>query len=485
MSVLVLSFLIVSSLLLLVLVVISLSFLGLYISELGLWFSWMPFGLVIASIPFLIQFSAEPQPSVNFFLLLVSVIFNIGTFLRLIIPFLMIFRTNRDFQAKMKQSLGADYLLYIAPTIRSRFFKNVRFRLKHYFCGVREKNLHQTIEIQEDIIYQTVGDEKIKLDVYYPRKDGIYPIIVFIHGGGWMRGSKDDGTNKKVAMLLATYGYTVFNIDYRLSQAEPLTHNLMEPHEHPTILEMVSDVRAAISFTLKNGNQYKGDTENIFLFGRSAGAHLALLTAFSFDESFFNEDQDNFSLDNSPITGVIAFYPITDLEDLDEFYGATNPLRLALWRGTGGKLDEKFNLYELFSPIKYVTEENASKLPPIFLAAGKYDRIVDVYQSEELSEELTKLAIHNTYLELPWANHAFDLLLSGPGGQLVIKYMTQFLVWSLSRKNLLQIEAIANEVGLKNIVSIEKMKLLHQLKDKNSDEILNELSTMVESNIID
>ena len=367
MNVLVLSFLVVSSLLLLVLVVISLSFLGLYISELGLWFSWMPFGLVIASIPFLIQFFAEPQPSVNFFLLLVSVLFNIGTFFRLITPFLMIYRTNREFKAKMKQSLGEDYLLYIAPTIRSRFFKDVHFRLKHYFCGIREKSLLQNIEIQEDIIYQIVEGEEIKLNVYYPRKDGTYPIIIFIHGGGWMRGSKDEGTNEKVAMLLATYGYTVFNIDYRLSPSEPLTHNIKGPHEHPTILEMVSDVKSAISFTLKNGNQYKGDTKNIFLFGRSAGAHLALLTAFSFDESFFNEGQDNFSLDNSPITGVIAFYPITDMGDLDEFYDALNPLRLALVRGTGGTPEEKLNLYELFSPIKYVNEDNASKLPPVFL----------------------------------------------------------------------------------------------------------------------
>ncbi|MHA1155683.1 MAG: alpha/beta hydrolase fold domain-containing protein [Candidatus Heimdallarchaeota archaeon] len=470
MNVLVLCFLVISSLLLLVLVVISLSFLGLYLSELGLWFSWMPFGLGIASIPFLIQFSAEPQPSVNFFLLLVSVIFNIGTFVRLIIPFLMIYRTNREFKTKMKQSFGADFLLYIAPTVRSRFFKNVRFRLKHYFCGIREKSLHKNIEIQEDIIYRTVGDEEIKLDVYYPRKDGTYPIIVFIHGGGWMRGSKDVGTNEKVAKLLATYGYTVFNIDYRLSPSEPLTHNIKKPHEHPTILEMVSDVKSAISFTLKNGKQYKGDTENIFLFGRSAGAHLALLTAFSFDENFFEEDQDNFSLDNSPITGVIAFYPITDMGDLDEFYDELNPLRLALVRGTGGTPEERCNLYELFSPINYVTENTASKLPPVFLAAGKYDRIVEVYQSEELSDELSKLSIPNVFLELPWANHAFDLLLSGPGGQLVIKYMTQFLVWCISKKNMQEIEAMANEAGLKNIFSIAKMKSLQQSKKRKSDE---------------
>ncbi len=465
MNVLVLSFLVISSLLLLVLVVISLSFLGLYLSELGLWFSWLPFGLVIASIPFLIQLSAEPHPSVDFFLLLLSTIFNIGTFLRLITPFLLIYRTNKEFKAKMKQSLGTDYLLYIDPRIRSRFFKNVHFRLKHYFCGIREKRLLQNIEIQEDVIYKTVGNEEIRLDAYYPRKDGLFPIIVFIHGGGWMRGSKDEGTNEKVVMLLATYGYSVFNIDYRLSPSEPLTHNIKRPHEHPTILEMVSDVKSAITFVLKNGTQYKGDTENIFLFGRSAGAHLALLTAFSFDESFFDECNENFSLDNSPITGVIAFYPITDMEDLDEFYDALNPLRLALVRGTGGIEEEKLNLYELFSPIKYVTKDNASKLPPIFLAAGKFDRIVDVYQSEELSEELDKLAIPNVYLELPWANHAFDLLLSGPGGQLVIKYMTQFLVWSLSRKNLLQIEALANKSGLTNIVSVAKMKSLQQTKE--------------------
>ena len=483
-DVLVISFLAVSSILLLILVLISVSFLGLYISELGLWFSWIPLGLIIAAIPFLVGYSAEPQPSMNFFLLLVSTIFNTATFFRILIPFLMIYHTNRKFRRTMKQSLGMDYLLYIDPSITSRFFRDVRFKLSHYFSGVREKHLLNNVNVKENVTFRVINKTTLKLDVCSPKKKGNYPIIVFIHGGGWMKGSKDKGTNERVAMLLASYGYVVFNIDYRLSPTE-IIHDPLKPHEHPTIREMVTDVRSAMKFALENGASYGGDTENLFLFGRSAGAHLALLTAYSLDEPFYNDGQDNFTLENSPITSVIAFYPITDLKELHEFYDDINPLRVALLSGTGGKLEENVNLYKLFSPIEYVHKDTACCLPPVFLVAGKYDRIVDVYQSEELSEELTKFDIPNVYLEFPWANHAFDLILAGPGGQLAIKYMTQFLVWSISRKKLKEIEQIAQEVGLHDVVSTEKMKRLHQMKNKRTDEILAELSNLVEPNVIE
>ncbi|MFW9923982.1 MAG: hypothetical protein ACFFDW_11920, partial [Candidatus Thorarchaeota archaeon] len=52
----------------------------------------------------------------------------------------------------------------------------------------------------------------------------------------------------------------------------------------------------------------------------------------------------------------------------------------------------------------------------------------------ELFEELQKNNIKSIYLEFPWANHAFDATVNGPGGQLVYQYMSQFLVWAISRK---------------------------------------------------
>ena len=68
------------------------------------------------------------------------------------------------------------------------------------------------------------------------------------------------------------------------------------------------------------------------------------------------------------------------------------------------------------------------------VAAKDQDKIVNVKQSEELFEKLREHNLTSVFLELPWANHIFDIIMYGPGGQLVYDYLTQFLVWTLSMK---------------------------------------------------
>ena len=111
-----------------------------------------------------------------------------------------------------------------------------------------------------------------------------------------------------------------------------------------------------------------------------------------------------------------------------------SPVRLAIEKTVGGSLEEKEDLYNLFSPVSYITEEIARNIPPIFIAACKQDKIVDVKQSKELFEKLNEHNLTSVLLELPWANHIFDFIMYGPGGQLIFEYLTQFLVWTLSMK---------------------------------------------------
>ena len=131
------------------------------------------------------------------------------------------------------------------------------------------------------------------------------------------------------------------------------------------------------------------------------------------------------------ITGVIAFYPITDLSEFYKLQGATIPVRLAITKTAGGTFEEQRELYDLFSPVSYITEEKAKSIPPTFIATGKKDKIVNAIQSEELFKKLRKHNVTSVLLELPWANHIFDFIMYGPGGQLVFEYLTQFLVWTL------------------------------------------------------
>ncbi|TET30012.1 MAG: alpha/beta hydrolase [Candidatus Heimdallarchaeota archaeon] len=415
------------------LVILSSSFFGAYISEISLWFSWAPITNIIVAIPFIIRFAQEPQPNIDLILLIISSLAFLAIFLRIIIPFLQVRKTNFEFGEAMKSALGDDYLDKINPSINSRFYKEVKFKLIRYFRGNQLRKLKQRVITEESITYRSLKDGDLKLHVNYPKREGIFPVIVFVHGGGWVFGSKDEKSNIAVSMMLANLGYCVFNIDYRLTRLEPFAKKGEHPHDHPTIREMVSDVRSAIIFAKGNASKYKGNSDEFFLFGRSAGAHLALLTAFSCDEEFFKLEGIQCSTTDVKITGVIAFYPITDLNEFYNLYGL-RPVRLAIEKTTGGTLKEKEELYKLFSPISYVTKERANNIPPIFMAAGKKDKIVNVKQSEELFEKLKEHNLTSVFLELPWANHIFDFIMYGPGGQLVYEYLTQFLVWTLSMK---------------------------------------------------
>ncbi len=387
-------------------------------------------------------------------------------------PFYQVSSTNRKLSKAMKNSLGEDYLDYVDPKLKKNFLKKVRFRFTNYFSGINYKKIDKQIVSVNDIPYRAVEDKFLTLNIYYPKKEQKNPVIVYVHGGGWMRGSKDRYLDLRILKRLAYNGFTIFNIDYRLAQQPTFATLKAIPHDNSTIREMVSDVRAAVNYAKDNAEKYQGDPEKLFIFGRSAGAHLALLTAFSCNEHFF--DFENIYCNISPvdISGVIAFYPITNIEELYQFYDKGNVfLKQAIYRSTG-KLSEDRNLFKIFSPISYINPEVVPLIPPIFLTAGKRDRIVDTYQSEELFNELQESGITSIYLELPWANHGFDVIINGPGGQLTFQYMKQFMQWILAKKRYNEIESIAKENDLVDILNKNKLRIITEIKcEKSTDEI--------------
>jgi len=127
------------------------------------------------------------------------------------------------------------------------------------------------VTIYEDVEYDVIDDTEpnlLSMDVYVPDGDEPKPIAIYVHGGGWCIGDKSNVHHK--AELLTSMGYLFASINYRLSPIPFELDNLdriMYP-DHPT------DVAKAIGFILDRAEQYGGDTERVFLFGHSSGAHL-------------------------------------------------------------------------------------------------------------------------------------------------------------------------------------------------------------------
>ncbi|WP_294836925.1 alpha/beta hydrolase [uncultured Eubacterium sp.] len=116
----------------------------------------------------------------------------------------------------------------------------------------------------KDIPYIDDGNQYHKFDVFYPEgeiaKEGL-PVIIDIHGGGWMYATKD--LNEYYCMELAKKGYCVFSISYRLVP-------------DVTVNEQIKDCTDALAFIRANMKDYPANKKTIMLTGDSAGGQLAL-----------------------------------------------------------------------------------------------------------------------------------------------------------------------------------------------------------------
>jgi arylformamidase len=150
------------------------------------------------------------------------------------------------------------------------------------------------------------GTSRQKLDVFSPREAQDRPIVIFVHGGGWMLGDKNlFGLYRNIGRFFAQHGIVAVMVNYRLS---PLV-------KHP---EHVRDVARAFAWVRKHGRDYGGDSDQIILAGHSAGAHLVALLAtnprFLQDPELKLQDKDR-----AAVRGVIAVSGVYRVPDPDEF----------------------------------------------------------------------------------------------------------------------------------------------------------------------
>ena len=109
-------------------------------------------------------------------------------------------------------------------------------------------------------------EEALALDLYPAPGDGPVPLVVFVHGGGWVEGDKSSIGTADALDFFADEGIAVASVNYRLVPAAPWS-------AQPT------DVAAAVAWLVEHADELCLDAERIALFGHSAGAHLVALVA--------------------------------------------------------------------------------------------------------------------------------------------------------------------------------------------------------------
>lgn len=100
-------------------------------------------------------------------------------------------------------------------------------------------------------------------DISVPKGTGPFPVVIYLHGGGWVAGSA--GSHRKLGMQFAEQGYLTINLDYRLAPENPFPAGL-------------DDCVFAAQWAAANAGKWGGDASRMAIGGDSAGGNLAAAT---------------------------------------------------------------------------------------------------------------------------------------------------------------------------------------------------------------
>lgn len=252
----------------------------------------------------------------------------------------------------------------------------------------------------ETIQFAKPNGVPLNLNLYRPLQVGKRPAIVVIHGGGWQNGSPND--NAEFSQYMAAQGYSVVSIAYRLAPQ----------HRFPAQLE---DVRTAIAYIREHADELEVDVNRMALMGRSAGAHLAMLAAYEPDAP--------------PIRALVNYYGPVNLTTGYQDPPNPDPIgsRGLLRDFLGGTPADLPELYKQASPWNYVNHA----VPPSLLIYGQRDHIVQSKFGRKLYEQLQRTGNQAIFLEIPWAEHAFDAIFQGVTSQVALYYTERFLAGAL------------------------------------------------------
>jgi acetyl esterase/lipase len=293
------------------------------------------------------------------------------------------------------------------PFVRGRFEEKMRAAIGPTAAGAARPTQAGDPRISRGVLVATAGDVKLTADIYRPPLGGRYPCVVQLYGGSWRGG--EPGDDAHFARYLASRGFVVFAIDYRHAPR----------WQWPTQIE---DVRNDLRWVRDHAAEWDADPARLAIFGRSAGGHLAMLAAYEPGAP--------------PIAAVVSYYGPVDLAAGYREPPVPNPLDTqAIERDfLGGTPDQVPDRYRDASPIMYVSDAHAGTKPPTLLIYGARDHIVEAKFGRQLDERLRASGSTSIYLEIPWAEHAFDLL-PGLSRRLASDYTDRFLTWALHKSD--------------------------------------------------
>ena len=236
------------------------------------------------------------------------------------------------------------------------------------------RRVPEGVKVMKDLEYANVDGESLRLDLYLPQKsEAKPPLLVWIHGGGWTKGSKA-GINP-IFIRLTEEGYAAASIDYRL---DGLT-------SHP---KQIYDCKGAIRWLRANADKYGYDTTQIGVGGGSAGGHLVLLLGLSSDVGELEGDVGGNLDQSSKVDAVVDLY---------------GPSALGLFAEESERFrhSKTTELLKSASPVTYLSKDD----PPVLILHGDKDQVVPLSQSEHMHKQYQEAGLESSFHVIEGAGH--------------------------------------------------------------------------------
>jgi len=252
------------------------------------------------------------------------------------------------------------------------------------------------VRVVKDLDYAGTGNPRHRLDLYLPEKpaDEPWPLIVFVHGGGWEGGSKEDG--KVVLPLLADGGLAAASVGYRLSG------EAVWPAQ-------IHDVKAALRWLGQQASAHGYDAKRMALFGISAGGHLVSLLGTSQGVEAL-EGTIGVPADATPepapaLAAVINYCGVTDFLTFPGQGSIIDPedMKGPIARLFGGPMSAHLDAAKTASPVTHVSGDD----PPFLHIHGTKDTLVPYAQVQGFDAALEKAGVPSTVLTGQDGPHVF------------------------------------------------------------------------------
>jgi acetyl esterase/lipase len=269
-----------------------------------------------------------------------------------------------------------------------------------------------------DLAYATISDAQ-KLDLYIPTTgSGPFPVVIMVHGGGFMMGDKSDGAGLTGVDQLLAAGYAVASINYRLSS------EAIYPAQ-------IYDAKAAVRFLRANAAEYQLNPDKFGAWGASAGGSLVSLLGTTCGVAELEGAELGNAEQSSCVQAVIDWFGPIDFLKMDEQFAGTacpqthdaanSPESMLV----GAAIQTVPDLVATTNPMNYITADDA----PFFIENGTADCNIPPVQNKNLADALSAVigADNVTYVSLEGAGHGGSQFETTDNLNLVIGFLDKYL----------------------------------------------------------